>query len=275
MFLDMGYCHGSQTQVRTFSSISLDESISPQVLSLPQARPGQHPVNTDLVTSVARDCILACVECGLLAEVHNALSVQFPTSVEEVVEFRRDHIGSAEVCVRELLNRKNQLKYQQFRSPQYGLQSIIQPFCPEECKINFERTEDVTSDSFDDVEDEEPIFLSSPGDQLPVDIDDELNEDEFNDLKNDNLISRLENDLSKKNDIITKILEEIKSLKRDLTDFINENCSMESSLREQLAEKDNDLWNKDAIIEFYEKMIKDNEDEIYSLKKKKKKEKKK
>jgi len=106
MFLDMGYCPGSQAQV----------------LSLPPARPGQHPVNTDLVTSVARDCVLACVECGLLAEVHSALSVQFPTSLEEVVEFRRDHIGSAEVCVRELLYRKNQLRYQQFPvspSPQY------------------------------------------------------------------------------------------------------------------------------------------------------------
>ena len=47
-----------------------------------------------------------------------------------------------------------------------------------------ERNEDGTSDSFDDVEDEEPIFLSESGDQLPVDIDDEIDEDGlFQDLK--------------------------------------------------------------------------------------------
>ena len=108
----MGYSPGSQAQV----------------MSLPPARPGYHPVNTDLVTTVARDCVLACVECGLLAEIHAAISVQFPTSMEEVIEFRRDHIGSAEVCVRELLYRKNQLRYQQYpvtvTSPQYGLQAF-------------------------------------------------------------------------------------------------------------------------------------------------------
>ena len=111
MFLDMGYTAGTQAQV----------------ISLGPARPGQHPVNTDLVTSVARDCVLACVECGILAEIHGALANQFPTMLEEVIEFRRDHIGSVEVCVRELLYRKNQLRYQQYpvqASPQYGLQTF-------------------------------------------------------------------------------------------------------------------------------------------------------
>ena len=111
MFLDMGYTASSQAQV----------------ISLAPARPGQHPVNTDLVTSVARDCVLACVECGILAEIHGALANQFPTMLEEVIEFRRDHIGSVEVCVRELLYRKNQLRYQQYpvqASPQYGIQSF-------------------------------------------------------------------------------------------------------------------------------------------------------
>ena len=114
MFLDMGYTAGSQAQV----------------ISLAPARPGQHPVNTDLVTSVARDCVLACVECGILAEIHSALANQFPTMLEEVIEFRRDHIGSVEVCVRELLYRKNQLRYQQYPvqpSPQYGLQTFPHP----------------------------------------------------------------------------------------------------------------------------------------------------
>ena len=54
MFLEMGY------------SVATGQ---PQVLVLPQPRVGQHPVNTDHVTSVARDCVLACVECQMLSEV--------------------------------------------------------------------------------------------------------------------------------------------------------------------------------------------------------------
>ena len=93
-----------------------------EVLSLAPAAVGQHPVNIDMVTSVARDCLLAGVECRLLAEVHAAVSAQFPTTTaEEVIEFRRDHIGSTEVCSRELLYRKQQLAA--LPSPQYGLQS--------------------------------------------------------------------------------------------------------------------------------------------------------
>ena len=93
-----------------------------EVLSLAPAAVGQHPVNIDMVTSVARDCLLAGVECRLLADVHAAVSAQFPTTTaEEVIEFRRDHIGSTEVCSRELLYRKQQLAA--LPSPQYGLQS--------------------------------------------------------------------------------------------------------------------------------------------------------
>ena len=106
MFMDMGY-----------SAVPGQA----QVLSLAPAAVGQHPVNIDMVTSVARDCVLACVECRLLADVHTALSAQFPTAMEEVIEFRRDHIGSTEVCSRELLYRKQQLAA--LPSPQYGLQS--------------------------------------------------------------------------------------------------------------------------------------------------------
>ena len=50
--------------------------------------------------------------------------------LEEVIDFRRDHIGSVEVCVRELMYRKNQLRYQfppapapPMASPQYGVQN--------------------------------------------------------------------------------------------------------------------------------------------------------
>ena len=52
------------------------------MLCLAQPRVGQHPVNIDMVTSVARDCVLACVECHLLAEIHNNVSAQFPTLLE-------------------------------------------------------------------------------------------------------------------------------------------------------------------------------------------------
>ena len=79
LFLEMGYS-GSTTQA--------------QVLCLPQPRVGDHPVNTDLVTSVARDCVLACVECQLLADIHSGVVTQFPITLNEVVDFRRDHIGS-------------------------------------------------------------------------------------------------------------------------------------------------------------------------------------
>ena len=97
-----------------------------EVLSLAPAAVGQHPVNIDMVTSVARDCLLAGVECRLLADVHAAVSAQFPTTTaEEVIEFRRDHIGSMDVCSRELLYRKQQLAA--LPSPQYGLQSCRFP----------------------------------------------------------------------------------------------------------------------------------------------------
>jgi len=103
-----------------------------QVLGLPQPRVGEHPVNIDMVTSVARDCVLACVECQLLADIHSGVVTQFPINLEEVVEFRRDHIGSIEVCVRELVYRKNQLRYQfPATSPQYGLQNYAYPGQPQ------------------------------------------------------------------------------------------------------------------------------------------------
>ena len=117
LFLEMGY------------SASTAQA---QVLCLPQPRVGEHPVNTDLVTSVARDCVLACVECQLLADIHSGVVTQFPITLDEVVEFRRDHIGSVEVCVRELVYRKNQLRYQfPATSPQYGLQNYGYPGQPQ------------------------------------------------------------------------------------------------------------------------------------------------
>ena len=92
MFMDMGYSP-SPGQV--------------QVLSL---RMGEHPVNVDMVTSVARDCLLAYVECHLLGEIHNKVSAQFPISIREVIDFRQDQTGSIDVCIRKLINFKQEEK---------------------------------------------------------------------------------------------------------------------------------------------------------------------
>jgi len=117
LFLEMGYTANSGQA---------------QVLNLPEPRVGGTPVNTDLVTSVARDCVLACVECQLLADIHASVMTQFPITLDEVVDFRRDHIGSVDVCVRELIYRKNQLRYQfPTTSPQYGVQNYAYPAQPQ------------------------------------------------------------------------------------------------------------------------------------------------
>jgi len=122
LFLEMGY------------STSTNQA---QVLCLPQPLVGEHPVNTDLVTSVARDCVLACVECQLLADIHSGVVSQFPITLNEVIEFRRDHIGSVDVCVRELVYRKNQIRYQfPSSSPHYGMQNYAYPGQPQPFTAN-------------------------------------------------------------------------------------------------------------------------------------------
>ena len=72
-----------------------------QVLSLMK-----HQVNIRKVVDVARYCLFACVECNILAEIHGQVSAQFPISIEEVIDFRRDHIGSVNNCIQQLLGRK-------------------------------------------------------------------------------------------------------------------------------------------------------------------------
>ena len=93
MFLDMGY-RASPNMLQT--------------LFLTQPGERQHPVNIDQVTAVARDCVLAYVECHLLAEIHHVVSAQFPITIMEVIQFRREYIGSVDACVRELVYRKGQ-----------------------------------------------------------------------------------------------------------------------------------------------------------------------
>ena len=54
----------------------------------------------DTVTQVARDCLLARMESIILQDIHNGVAAQFPLGLDELLEFRRDHIGSPETAVR-------------------------------------------------------------------------------------------------------------------------------------------------------------------------------
>lgn len=57
----------------------------PGSLSLAQPRVGEHPVNIDMVTRRSQG--LCARLCGVPpAEVHNTVSAQFPTVLEEVID---------------------------------------------------------------------------------------------------------------------------------------------------------------------------------------------
>jgi len=87
---------------------------------------GQIPVDQDRVTTVARDCLLAYVECQIAVSVMQGVSAQFPCTWEEVLDFRRDHVGPPEQAVRALVYMKNQLQYQLQHQPAspYGHNSL-------------------------------------------------------------------------------------------------------------------------------------------------------
>jgi len=85
---------------------------------------GGAPIDQDKVTTVARDCLLAYVECQIAVSIMQGVSAQFPCTWEEVLDFRRDHVGPPEQAVRALVYMKNQLQFQlqqqQQRNP-YGV----------------------------------------------------------------------------------------------------------------------------------------------------------
>ncbi len=91
VFHQMGYLAGGQ-----------------QVLAL---EPGQQ-VDQDRVVTVARDCILAYVECQIAVGVMQGVNAQYPCSWSEVLNFRRDHVGTPEQAVRAIVYFKNQQQYQ-------------------------------------------------------------------------------------------------------------------------------------------------------------------
>merc|ERR1711860_405113 len=71
------------------------------------------PVELDKVTIVARDCLLAYVECQIIVTILQGVTAQFPCRWDEILEFRRTHIGSPEQATRTLLYQKNQLHFAQ------------------------------------------------------------------------------------------------------------------------------------------------------------------
>jgi len=72
----------------------------------------QSMVIIDRVIRVARDCLLACVECNQLAVIYSGVVTQFPVTLNEVIEFRRNHIGPVEDSVRELVFQKKMFQSQ-------------------------------------------------------------------------------------------------------------------------------------------------------------------
>jgi len=88
-------------------------------LYIAQAMVGGHfDVDIDLVVNVARDCLLAYVECYQLAGICRGVMTQCPITLNEVIEFRRNHIGYVEDCVRELVfQKKIRRKFQLSATP--------------------------------------------------------------------------------------------------------------------------------------------------------------
>ena len=70
-------------------------------------------VDQDRATIVARDCILACVECQILVAAMQALQTTSAVSAtwEELIAFRRDHVGTPEQAARSLAYEKSQRQY--------------------------------------------------------------------------------------------------------------------------------------------------------------------
>jgi len=96
LFLSMGY---------------IRDPSDADVFKLPTNR-SDTPVDLDAVTKVARDCLLARMEAIILQMIHIGVASQFALGLDELMEFRRDHIGSPEDAIRELLYRKNQSRFQ-------------------------------------------------------------------------------------------------------------------------------------------------------------------
>lgn len=82
------------------------------LLELPPCHSEQeHPVNIAAVRSVARDCLLAFVECSIIAKIQSRVSaagVSLNSGAElvKLVKFRRDNVGSVEKAAAEFVFKK-------------------------------------------------------------------------------------------------------------------------------------------------------------------------
>ena len=65
-------------------------------------------LNISAVTAVARDCLLAAVECSLMAEIETGVSeAGFPFFfLLEIDQFRRNNLGSVKQAIKEIVFRK-------------------------------------------------------------------------------------------------------------------------------------------------------------------------
>lgn len=97
LFFDMGYTRAAADQEILELDLPPNEDITKKI---------------DAVTKVARDCLLACVECTILQEIQTGVVSQFPITMDELLEFRRDYAGTPDDAIREIIYRKNQQMYQ-------------------------------------------------------------------------------------------------------------------------------------------------------------------
>lgn len=84
------------------------------------------PVDPDKVSNVSRDAIVAFVECQILKQIFENVSKSFSISWLDVIEYRKNYVGSAEQAIQSIqhlhlkdyqnqLKSKNYLKYHQNR----------------------------------------------------------------------------------------------------------------------------------------------------------------
>eukprot|EP00092_Neocalanus_flemingeri_P006551 GFUD01007062.1.p1 GENE.GFUD01007062.1~~GFUD01007062.1.p1 ORF type:complete len:412 (+),score=100.36 GFUD01007062.1:58-1293(+) len=122
LFLEMGYIH----------------DVSKSVLYFP--RPNNdgraHPVLSSLVITVARDCLLASAEFQMLCDIHREVTKHFPITLEKVLVFRRNHIGSVAVCVKELI-RQEKLKVEELKAEEVTAEKL---------KVDLLKTEEVIAE---------------------------------------------------------------------------------------------------------------------------------
>jgi len=95
--------------------------------------PFNSAVKSDCVIQVARDCLLAKMEAVILQEIYVGVTCQFELSFEELLQYRRDHVGSPEEATRELLFQKSEIR----RNLSFPYSTnVYQPWFPSEASLD-------------------------------------------------------------------------------------------------------------------------------------------